>query len=77
MSCNSKIHDALKDMHELLFPFYEHLENVNNACDQQLKDYMCVEKEDNKELIDVDGTNVCKSCGIVDSFFSAWLYRFL
>ena len=55
MSCNSRIHDELKNMMEFTCPF----------CDQQLVevdevDELCC---DEQELENIDGMNTCVNCG--------------
>ena len=59
MNCNLEIHHEFKNMGEFTCSF----------CDQQLKDFMSVEKDDmccdDKELIT---EHVCRNCGVVDSY---------
>ena len=57
MSCNSVIHDELKNMEETTCPFCDQLlvevgKVVESCCGQQ-------------EIINDNGINVCKNCGSV------------
>lgn len=61
MNCDLVIHDKFKNMGELTCPF----------CDQQVKEYVSVKKDEpcceNKELINDVGMIVCQNCGVADS----------
>ena len=62
MSCDSEIHDALKEMDQLVCDF----------CDVKLVDDIIVKQEDpcceKMDLIQDNGMNVCKSCGVVNGY---------
>ena len=58
MSCNSQIHDELKNIRESICPF----------CDKQLKTLQntvdpCCSKQ---EMVNINGMNTCVNCGLVD-----------
>ena len=57
MSCNSRIHDELKNMMEFTCPF----------CDQQLVEVDKVDELccDEQELENIDGMNTCVNCGSI------------
>ena len=60
MNCNLGIHEELKSMGEVICQF----------CDEQIADFVkrdnaCCDKQD---VINDNGTNVCRSCGIVHGY---------
>ena len=63
MSCNSVIHDELKNMEETTCPFCgKQLVNVENF---KKPIESCCSKQ---EIINDNGMNVCKNCGLVQYY---------
>ena len=63
MSCNSVIHDELKNMEETTCPFCDkQLVNVENFV--KVIESCCSEQE----IINDNGMNVCKNCGLVQYY---------
>ena len=62
MSCDSEIHDALKEMGQLVCDF----------CDVKLVDDIIVKQEDwccgKVDMIKDNSMNVCKNCGVVNGY---------
>ena len=62
MSCDSEIHNTLKEMGQ----------SVCNFCDVKLVDDIIVKQEDlcceKMDLIKDDGMNVCQNCGVVNGY---------
>ena len=63
MSCNSVIHDELKNMEENICPFCDkQLVNVENFV--KVIESCCSKQE----IINDNGMNVCKNCGLVQYY---------
>ena len=60
MSCNFGIHEGIIDLGEVICPF------CNDQIDDVVKrnDFCCLKQN----MIKDNGTTVCKTCGIVDSY---------
>ena len=62
MYCNKELHDELKESGDIVCPF----------CDEKIKDSNKITKDDeccdNQDVINENGMQVCRSCGVVQGY---------
>ena len=62
MNCNPEIHNELKESGDIVCPF----------CDQKLEDFIEKPKDDeccdNLHVINENGMQLCRSCGVVQGY---------